>query len=78
MGRRVQLNKKNKMNYKFLAKEEITKFFEESELSVGEIVRALTQEKFTGVKIENRNRLSEISDKEWYEIIEKVFEYEQE
>lgn len=65
------------MNYKFLAKEEIVKFFEQSELSVGEILRTITQEKFTGVKIENRGRLSDISDKEWYEIIEKSFEYEQ-
>jgi len=65
------------MNYKFLTKEEVVKFFEESDLSVGEIFRTFTQEKFTGIKIENRSRFSEISDKEWYEIIEKAFEYEQ-
>ena len=66
------------MNYKFLAKEEIVKFFEESELSVGEILRTITRETHTGLKVENPSRLTEISDKEWYEIIEKSFEDERE
>lgn len=66
------------MDYKFLAKTEIEKLFEDSELSVGEIIRTITQEKFTGIRIENKSRITEISDKEWYEIIEKAFEYEQE
>ena len=64
------------MNYKFLAKEGIVKFFEDSDFSVGEILRTIIQEKFTGVKIENRGRLLEISDKEWYEAIEAAFNYE--
>jgi len=66
------------MNHKFLAKEELIKFFEETELSVGEIFRAVLREKFTDVKIENKNRLTSISDQEWGEIIKKSFEYEQE
>lgn len=66
------------MNYKFLAEEEIKNFFKSSDLSVGEILRTITQEKFTGLKIENRSKFTEISDKEWYEIIEKAFEFEQE
>lgn len=66
------------MDYKFLASKGIEKFFEESELTVGEIIRTITQEKFTGLKVENRSVLTSISDKEWYEIIEKSFEYEQE
>ena len=66
------------MDYRFLANRGLEKFFEESKLSVGEIMRTITQEKFTGIKIENKSRLTEISDQEWYEIIEKTFEYEQE
>ena len=66
------------MDYKFLASRSIEKFFEETELTVGEVLRAITQEKFTGIKIENKSKLTEISDEEWYKIIEKAFEYEQE
>lgn len=66
------------MNYKFLTKEGIIKFFEESELSSGEIIRAIVREAHTGLKIENPSRLTEITDKEWYEITEKAFEDEQE
>lgn len=65
------------MDYRFLANRGIERFFEESQMSVGEIIRTITQEKFTGIKIENKSRLTEITDTEWYEIIEKVFEYEQ-
>jgi hypothetical protein len=66
------------MNHRFLAKKGIEKFFNQSELSVGEILRAITQEKFTGLKCENRGVLLNKSDQEWYEVIEKAFDYEQE
>ena len=66
------------MYYKFLADRALQKFFEESELSVGQIMRAITQEKFTGIKIENRSRFEEITDKEWYELIEKSQDNENE
>ena len=66
------------MDYKFLAKKEIEKFFEETDLSVGEIIRTIIQEKFTGLKSENRGVLTEISDQEWYEKLEEAFEYERE
>ncbi len=66
------------MDYKYLANKGVEKFFEETDLSVGEILRTIMQEKFTGINIENKSRLTDISDKEWYEIIEKTFEYEQE
>ena len=62
------------MDYKFLADKALQKFFEESDLSVGQIFLALTQERTTGIKIENRSRFEEITDKEWSEIIEKVIE----
>lgn len=74
----VNLIKTINMNYKFLTKESLIKFFEESELSVGEIMRSITQEKFTGIRVDNRTRFTEIPEKQWYEIIEKAFEYEQE
>jgi len=66
------------MDYRFLASKELEKFFEDTEMSVGEIIRTITQEKFTGLKSENRSVLTELSDKDWYEIIEKSFEYERE
>lgn len=66
------------MNYKFLAKEELIKFFEETDLSVGEIIRTITQEKFTGVNIPNRSQLTDVSDQKWYETFEKAFDYERE
>ena len=60
------------MNYKFLAGRAIQEALEETELSIGQIMRILTQEKFTGLKIENRSRFEEITDKEWYELIENA------
>jgi hypothetical protein len=60
------------MDYKFLASRAIQKALEETELSVGQLMRVITQEKFTGVKIENRSRFEEITDKEWYELIESA------
>ena len=66
------------MNYRFLANKALNEFFEESELSVGEILRSLLRESSTGIKIENKARITEITDSEWYEIIEKTRENEQE
>lgn len=66
------------MDHRFLAKKGIEKFFEQSELSVGEILRAITQEKFSGLKCENRRVLTEKTDKEWYRIFETAFEFEKE
>lgn len=66
------------MDYRFLASREIEKLFEETDLTVGEIIRSITQEKFTGLKSENRGVLSEMTDQEWYESIQKSAEYERE
>lgn len=66
------------MNYKYLVKKGLSRFLDESDLSVGEILRAVTSERLTGIKTENRSRFLEITDKEWNSIIEKAFEYEQE
>ena len=66
------------MNHKFLVKRSLVKLFEESEMSVGEIMRTITQEKFTGIKIENKRRLTELSDQDWYEVVEKACENENE
>ena len=66
------------MNYRFLANNTLNKFFENTELSVGEIFRAIMRESSTGIKIENKSRITEISDEEWYEILEKTIENEQE
>lgn len=66
------------MNYKYLVSREITKMFEDSDLSVGEIIRTITQEKFTGLKSSNKGVLTNMSDQEWYESIQKANEYEQE
>ena len=66
------------MNYRFLANNTLNKFFENTELSVGEIFRAIMRESSTGIKIENKARITEISDEEWYGILEKTIENEQE
>jgi hypothetical protein len=66
------------MNYRFLANNTLNKFFENTELSVGEIFRAIMRESSTGIKIENKSRITEINDEEWYEILEKTIENEQE
>ena len=66
------------MNLKYLIIKEFTRFMNETDLTVGEILRAITSEKFTGIEITNRGRFSEISDEEWYKIIENAYEYEQE
>ena len=66
------------MDYKFLVNKELEKFFEEDNLSIGDIFRIITSEKRTGIKIKNKSRFQEISDKEWYEILENALEYERE
>jgi len=60
------------MDYNFLAKKAMEKLFEETDLSIGEVIRELTQEKFTGLKSENRSVLTNKTDKEWYTVIEKI------
>lgn len=66
------------MDYRFLASKGIEKFFEETDMSVGEIIRTIIQKKFTGIEVVNKSRITEISDQKWYEIIEKTYDYEQE
>ena len=66
------------MDYRFLASKGIEKFFEETDMSVGEIIRTIIQKKFTDIEIVNKSRITEISDQEWYEVIEKTYDYEQE
>lgn len=62
------------MDYKFLAKIEIEKFFENTEFSVGEILLSILSHESVGVSINNRGKLLETTDQEWYAIIEKVLE----
>lgn len=66
------------MNYRFLAKKQIEKLFDNTNYSVGDIIRAITREEVSGLKSDNRSVLSEKTDQEWYEIIEKVYENERE
>lgn len=66
------------MDSRYLTSKIIEKFFDETELSVGEILRTITQEKFSGLKIENRGVFTETSDEQWCQIIEKSYEYERE
>lgn len=66
------------MDFRFLSKKQIEKFFTDTGFSVGQIIRAITREDISGVKIENRAEISSKSDQEWYEIIEKAFEDERE
>ena len=66
------------MDYKFLVSKELERFFEETNFSVGQIFLSILQEKFTGIKIENKKRFLEMSDKEWYSVLEKTFNYHKE
>jgi hypothetical protein len=66
------------MNYKFLASKTIEKYFEETGLTVGEIMRAMMTESISGIKVENKARFTELTEKEWYNILTKTFENEQE
>lgn len=60
------------MDYKFLANKEIERFFEETDFSVGEVLLSILSKSNTGIEITNRSRFTEISDQEWYSIIEKT------
>lgn len=66
------------MDYKFLVSKEVEKFFDETNFSVGEILLSILQEKFTGIKIENKQRFLEMSDQDWYSVLEKVYAYHKE
>lgn len=59
------------MDYKFLANKEIERFFEETNFSVGEIFLSIISKNNTGIEITNRSRFTELTDQEWYGIIEK-------
>lgn len=59
------------MDYKFLAKTEIEKLFEESDLNTSDIIEILY---LTKTKLENKNKSVKITDKMLYEAIEEVFE----
>ena len=61
------------MDYKFLVNKELEKFFDETDFSVGEILRTILSRPLTGIEITNKSRFQEITDQEWYEIIEKTF-----
>ena len=63
------------MNYKVLVKKELERFFEDTDLSVGEILRTVLSERLTGISIPNRSRFHELTDQDWYEIVEKSFKY---
>lgn len=67
----------SKMNYKLLFQADMEKLFD-TDMSVGEIIRALTLEKFTGLKCENRNVLTEMTDQQWSRVAEKAYENETE
>ncbi|MFT6125918.1 MAG: hypothetical protein ACJAVA_000360 [Flavobacteriaceae bacterium] len=66
------------MNYKILAKNSLEKLFVNTELkTVGEIFRAIIRESTTGIKIENKSRFTELSDEDWYLILEKTIKNEE-
>lgn len=65
------------MNYKFLAKKEVESIFEDTKYSVGEVMRILTSERFTGIQIKDKSVLNK-TDEEWHEAFEKAYKYEQE
>lgn len=58
------------MDYKFLANKELEKLFGETDFSVGEIFLSIINR--TGVEIQNRSQFREITDQEWYVIIEET------
>ncbi len=64
------------MDNRYLVKRKIDKVFDETTLSVGEIIRIITQEKYTGLVSNNRSKLTEKTDEQWYNIIEEAFENE--
>lgn len=66
-----------KINHTYLASTELDRFFEDTEMSFGEILRAILREKHTGIKIENRSRLTEITDEQWCKILKNTLEDEQ-
>lgn len=59
------------MDYRFLSKITIEKFFEETQLSVGEIIEVIA---LTKTKLESKNKAADITDKMWYETFEVVIE----
>lgn len=66
------------MEYRFLVSKEVERFFEERpDMSVGEIFRAILNKSFTGIEIVNKGRLTELTDQDWYEAIDKAFNYEE-
>jgi hypothetical protein len=66
------------MNYKILAKNSLDKLFVNTELkTIGEIFRAIIRESTTGIKVENKSRFTELSDEDWYLILEKTIKNEE-
>ena len=61
------------MDYRFVVKKEIESYFDNTDYSVGEILRNIISEKLTGIVVINKGRFTEISDEQWYKIIEDSF-----
>ena len=61
------------MDYRFVVKKEIESYFDNTDYSVGEILRNIISEKLTGIVVINKSRFTEISDEQWYKIIEDSF-----
>lgn len=62
------------MNHRFLMSKEIERLFDETEMTVSEIIRTITREKYTGLVIGNKSRFDEISDEMWLTATEKATE----
>jgi len=61
------------LDYRIVVKKEIENYFDSTDYSVGEILRNIISEKLTGIVVINKSRFTEISDEQWYKIIEDSF-----
>ena len=67
------------MDYRHSAIDTLTDFAQEQEnMSFGEILYSCTRNTLTGLDIKDLTKLTSISDKQWYEIIEKAKKDERE
>lgn len=66
------------MDYRFLVSKKLENFFDNTDMSIGDIFRTIMSEKVTGLNITNKSRFQQMTDQDWYEAIELAFNESQE
>lgn len=61
------------MNYKAMIQMEIPRFLQDTNYTFSEILSSIITVADTGARIENKTALMQVTDEQWFHIIERAF-----